>query len=122
MSTKRKSRPKSLRPRLRIHYGDEIALGPGKAELLAWIDQTGSITEAAKRLGMSYMRAWMLIKTMNQCFKEPLVKAARGGPTGGGTGLTATGKKALSVYQQMDQASRRAVEDFWPSMEKLLAD
>ena len=62
----------------------DIALGPGKVDLLTLIKKTGSIREAAERMHMSYMRAWTLIKTMNACFKEPLVEAVRGGKEGGG--------------------------------------
>jgi len=69
----------AIQPRLRVRAGDEIALGPGKVELLGFVRETGSIAEAAKQMGMSYMRAWTLIKTMNACFKEPLVEAVRGG-------------------------------------------
>ncbi len=71
------SRRPRLRPRMRVLCGGDIALGPGKVDLLALVGQTGSIREAAERMGMSYMRAWKLIKTMNACFKEPLVKAER---------------------------------------------
>ena len=73
------SREPQFRPRMRVTCGEEIALGPGKVDLLALVAETGSIREAAERMGMSYMRAWKLIKTMNACFKEPLVEAVRAG-------------------------------------------
>jgi molybdate transport system regulatory protein len=97
-----------LEPRLRVRLGDEIALGPGKIELLRWIQETGSITEAARQMGMSYMRAWKLIQTMNQCFKEPVVVAMRGGQQKGGAGLTDAGSKALGLYQKMQRDALRA--------------
>ena len=81
----RKPKPitvKRISPRLRVLYGNEIALGPGKADLLAVVAETGSIREAAERMHMSYMRAWTLIRTMNRCFKEPLVVSIRGGKVG----------------------------------------
>ena len=65
--------------KLRVMYGTEIAIGPGKAELLAAIAETGSISASAKRLGMSYRRAWLLVDTMNRCFREPVVASATGG-------------------------------------------
>jgi len=68
-----------LHPRLRVELGKEIALGPGKVELLKHIAATGSILEAAERMEMSYMRAWKLVKTMEACFRQPLVNARRGG-------------------------------------------
>jgi molybdate transport system regulatory protein len=107
---------------MRVAWHDEIAIGPGKAELLALVGETGSINEAARRMGMSYMRAWLLIKTMNQCFKEPVVVAARGGQGGGGAKLTATGNRALALYQQMEATSLKATRTGWQAMRKLLRD
>ena len=69
--------------RLRIVLEPDIAIGPGKADILEGIRETGSIAAAGRRLGMSYKRAWLLVETMNACFKSPLVEASRGGrPTG----------------------------------------
>jgi molybdate transport system regulatory protein len=110
----------ALRARIRIQRGGEIALGPGKAELLERIRQTGSIAEAAKGMGMSYMRAWTLIKTMNRCFKKPLIRAVRGGKQGGGAELTATGQTALTLYQEMEAASLAAARSDWERMRALL--
>jgi molybdate transport system regulatory protein len=90
-----------LRTQLRLMLGDEIAFGPGKADLLDAIHETGSISAAGKKLGMSYRRAWLLVDAMNRCFKEPLVSAAKGGANGGGTLLTSTGKKVLESYRQL---------------------
>jgi molybdate transport system regulatory protein len=110
-----------IRPRLRILLGSQIALGPGKVELLAALNETGSITAAAKRLDMSYMRAWTLIRTMNACFKEPLVSATHGGPRGGGgAALTPAGRKVLALYRQMDSQCLRAVRPAWKQIQKLL--
>lgn len=94
---------------LRIHLGPEVALGPGKADLLEGIDATGSIAAAGRQLGMSYKRAWVLVDTMNACFRTPLVAAAKGGKTGGGAALTALGKKVLESYRRMQQRAVRAV-------------
>lgn len=109
-----------MQPRLRVRVGDEIALGPGKVELLQLIQQNRSITDAAKQMGMSYMRAWTLIRTMNRCFKVPLVVATRGGQSGGGAGLTESGRKALALYQKMEKAASRATSTQWRQLRKLL--
>jgi molybdate transport system regulatory protein len=110
----------NLQPRLRVRVGDEIAIGPGKVELLKWVRQTGSISEAARRMGMSYMRAWTLVQTMNRCFKQPLVLTARGGKSGGGAQLTATGRKALECYQAMEKAGLRAGATQWRQFRRIL--
>lgn len=97
-----RSRQKHFKSNFRIYCGDEIALGPGKIELLQSISETGSISEAARKMDMSYNRAWLLVRTMNRCFKEPLVIASRGGETRGGAELTRAGKQLLDLYRQLE--------------------
>jgi molybdate transport system regulatory protein len=116
----KKSATVSLRPRLRVVCGDEVALGPGKVDLLKLVAETGSIREAAERMGMSYMRAWTLIRTMNACFKQPLVEAARGGAGHGGATLSETGRKALKLYQEMEEDCLRATRARWKRLSGLL--
>src|SRR5262245_11016701 len=111
-----------IRPRMRILCGDEIALGPGKVDLLALIGETGSIREAAERMGMSYMRAWTLVKTMNACFREPLVVASQGGKERGGAVLTETGRRALTLYRGLETKSLKACADTWRQLCQLLAE
>jgi molybdate transport system regulatory protein len=115
-----KTKP-GIRPRLRIVAGKNIAFGPGKAELLEALEETGSITRAADKLGMSYMRAWTLIRTMNRCFCEPLVDAVRGGMRGGGGArLTPTGQQVLDLYRRMDDKCLDAIQPEWRKLQKLL--
>lgn len=97
-----------LRLFLRLELGPEIAIGPGKADLLAGIAETGSIAAAARRMGMSYKRAWLLVETMNLCFREPLVVAARGGRGAGGARLTAEGEAVLAAYRSLQRAAEAA--------------
>jgi len=114
------TRARRLQPRFRILHGGDVALGPGKVELLALIGQTGSINQAARRMGMSYMRAWSLVRTMNRCFKKPLVLVSRGGTGGGGAELTETGAKVVALYEQMERASLRATATPWKQLRRLL--
>jgi molybdate transport system regulatory protein len=109
-----------LKPRLRVVCGNEIALGPGKAELLEVLIQTGSLNEAARRLDISYMRAWMLVKTMNECFREPVTVAERGGRKGGGMKVTATGRRVLALYQEMESAALTSTKAAWTDLQKLV--
>jgi molybdate transport system regulatory protein len=111
-----------LQPRLRVLAGDDIALGPGKVDLLALVGKTGSIREAAERMGMSYMRAWKLIQTMNRCFNEPLVESSRGGRSHGGASLTPTGRRALRLYHQMERECLRHTRASWKSLLKILRE
>ncbi len=105
---KSKSTGTKIQPRFRILHGRDIALGPGKAELLEEVQKAGSIGEAAAQIGMSYMRAWTLIKTMERCFKEPLIKVSRGGAKHGGAELTTSGKRVLALYRDMERESLAA--------------
>ncbi len=84
-------------------------MGPGKADLLDAIDRTGSIAAAGRELGMSYRRAWLLVETMNACFRTPLVEAVKGGRSGGGARLTKMGVEVLARYRAMEARAARAL-------------
>jgi molybdate transport system regulatory protein len=88
----------------------DTAMGPGKADLLAAIQETGSIPAAGRRLAMSYKRAWLLVESMNQRFRSPLVAANKGGTGGGGATVTALGQQILSEYRLLQDEVDRLVE------------
>jgi molybdate transport system regulatory protein len=94
------SKPRTAELVLRVKLGDGI-LGPGKIELLERIDRLGSISAAARDMKMSYRQAWMLVETINEKFREPLVRTAQGGQRGGGTTLTPAGRKLVRCYRSM---------------------
>ncbi|HTS52285.1 MAG TPA: winged helix-turn-helix domain-containing protein [Burkholderiales bacterium] len=100
-------RPK---PQIRIMFRKAIAMGPGKADLLRAIEQTGSISAAARDLGMSYRRAWLLVDTMNQCFKSPVVETLTGGQRGGGARVTELGHEVLERYVEMEAKASASVQ------------
>ena len=102
--------PKSALPRLRfrIVFDAEHALGPGKADLLDAIAQTGSISAAGRSLGMSYKRAWQLVDNLNRSFAQTLVQASKGGGRGGGAALTPAGIKVLAAYRSLQRKIARA--------------
>ena len=102
-----------VRPRIRATHGNVILLGPGKADLLAAIAETGSIRSAAEQSGMSYMRAWSLVRTMNAAFREPLVERTRGGRSRGGAALTTLGRRVLELYREMERRASRAIAPVW---------
>ena len=108
-ATKRKAGAEALRPQLRISFKKSIAMGPGKAALLDAIDETGSISAAARALGMSYRRAWLLVETMNECFKAPLVETATGGQHGGGALVTELGREVVQRYRAMERKATASV-------------
>jgi len=115
-----KRRPAVLRARLRVLRGQEVALGPGKVALLEAIHRAGTIAAAARGLGMSYMRAWTLVRTMNRSFRSPLVRAARGGAGRGRTGLTPAGSAIVSLYREMERLGLRAAAPPWARLRRRL--
>ena len=93
----------TLKLKLQLLHHGEIALGPGKAELLEAIERMGSISAAARAMGMSYRRAWLLVDTMNRCFAEALVEAHPGGGKQAGARVTEAGKRAGEAYQALSE-------------------
>jgi molybdate transport system regulatory protein len=91
-------------PRLRIRlvFDDGLKVGPGKADLLERIAQTGSISGAGREMGMSYKRAWSLVDEMNSAFSTPLVQSSRGGAKGGGATLTEAGQTVLEAFRKLE--------------------
>ena len=93
---------------LRVVIEGGVAMGPGRAELLQGIRETGSIAAGGRRMGMSYKRAWGLVEAMNLAFRAPLVDAAKGGAGGGGAALTRLGEELLDAYRRLEQAAAAA--------------
>ncbi len=82
--------------RFRVDLGAELGIGPGKISLLEQIGENGSLSEAARALGMSYRRAWQLLDGLNGCLKEPVTRAQKGGQHGGGSSLTPFGRQLVA--------------------------
>jgi len=108
-------------PRLRVLLGASIAIGPGKAELLEAIGRSGSISAAAREMGMSYRRAWLLVEAVNAAFVEPVVATATGGSGGGGAQLTDFGHEVVARYRKLEQIAEKAVAKEFAAFSKLLA-
>ena len=113
--------PARLKPRLRVVRDGEVLLGPGMAALLEAIGRTGSLRVAAEELGMSYMHAWGLVKTMNRGFRAPLVALSRGGAGRGGSRVTELGGEVLALYGEMEAEARRALDGRWRRLKRLLS-
>ncbi|MEI9890376.1 MAG: LysR family transcriptional regulator [Caulobacteraceae bacterium] len=97
-----------LKLKVQLLCGDELAMGPGKADLLEAIIQEGSISGAGRKLGMSYRRTWLLVDAMNRCWTLPLVEATAGGGQAKGARLTACGREVLAAYRALEAAVARA--------------
>ena len=107
-------------PRLRIMMGAVVSLGPGKADLLEAINRAGSISAAARDMGMSYRRAWNLIEAMNGDFRLPLVEKSSGGVGGGGAVVTTAGFEALERYRSIEKKAAKAVRNEIAAFSSLL--
>jgi molybdate transport system regulatory protein len=97
--------------RLRVTVGEIIAVGPGKIDLLEAIAEKRSITAAAKSIGMSYRRAWILVDQINACLRQPAVASAQGGEHGGGSRLTAVGEALVQRYRRIEARAAEACAD-----------
>ena len=112
---------KEKSPAIRILFGASTSLGPGKIALLEAIARCGSISAAAREMGMSYRRAWLLVEAMNQAFRQPLVQAAVGGKRGGGAVITPFGLDLLSRYRRIEAKAAKAVGSDLAALRQLLS-
>jgi molybdate transport system regulatory protein len=102
---------------IRIDFGPDLRIGPGKIALLEQIAALGSISAGGRALDMSYRRAWELIEDLNQTFGKPVVESRSGGKKGGGATLTPLGLSLISRYRAMERAAAAATE---PHLEALM--
>lgn len=93
---------KEIRVRCWVNVDGERFFGPGPAELLHLIDDTGSISKAARSMGMSYKKAWDIVDNLNSRGREPYVISQKGGDKGGGAQLTARGKRIVTAYDKLN--------------------
>jgi molybdate transport system regulatory protein len=94
--------------RVRIDLSPDSALGPGKISLLEHIESSGSLSKAARELGMSYRRAWLLLDDINGMFNDPATTASVGGSGGGGARLTDLGREIVKAYREIEDAAEKA--------------
>jgi len=106
--------------RLRVFRGRTPAIGPGKIDLLEAIDQSGSISAAARMLGMSYNRAWHLVAELNDALVRPVVAASKGGSFGGGTAITATGLALIREYRAAEREAEAATAKHLKGIRRLV--
>src|SRR6187402_1733013 len=89
---------------IRLDFSGTSSIGPGKIGLLEGIERTGSLSAAARALGMSYRRAWLLLHSTNEGFLQPVVELSVGGKDGGGTRLTSFGRQLIADYRAFEAA------------------
>ena len=97
------------RLRMRILFEGDHSVGPGKVGLLEAVEQHGSISAAARSMGMAYRHAWEMIDDMNRCFREPVVETATGGARGGGAQVTAFGARLVRRFRAMEERVEKTV-------------
>jgi molybdate transport system regulatory protein len=93
---------------IRLDFGPDLRIGPGKIRLLELVAEHGSISAAGRALDMSYRRAWLLLDELNRAFPEPVIDTVRGGRTGGGAALTATGQRLVDAYHRIARDAAKA--------------
>ena len=102
-------KPRTGLTHLRVTFSENFYMGPGRADLMELIGESGSIAAAGKAMGMSYKRAWSLVQALNDGFGVPLVETSRGGSAQGGASLTEAGKAVLAHYRAMQQQAASAI-------------
>ena len=108
--------------RFRIDFAENSNLGPGKVALLEGIREHGSLSEAARRMAISYRRAWLLVDALNHCFREPVVASQVGGVRGGGASLTEFGHAVVEHYRAIEKAAASAGADHVGALAASLAE
>lgn len=93
---------------IRIDFGPDLRVGPGKIALLEQIAALGSISAGGRAMDMSYRRAWELIEELNTIFGKPVVESRSGGKRGGGATLTPLGRALITRYREMEKAAAAA--------------
>jgi len=106
---------------LRVLGKSAAAMGPGKAELVERIARTGSISAAARDMGMSYRRAWQLVESLNADFREAVVTTATGGARGGGARVTPYGEKLVAAFRAMEGKASASIAADLKRFEKHLS-
>lgn len=112
--------PSRLKIKAQVCLEDRIAIGPGKADLLAAVEREGSIAAAGRSLGISYRRTRDMIDTLNQCWGTAVIVTEKGGKSGGGSRLTEHGLAVLGAYRALDQALQQTAARFAPALLRLL--
>ena len=110
--------PKNLTVRFRVDFGRQRSIGIGKIELLEGIASTGSLSQAARQMRMSYRRAWLLLADLNTSFDEPVARASTGGRGGGGAVLTSFGERLIAGYRKMESSLQPLVEKYFNNFDK----
>ena len=111
---------KKLRLRLHVHLGEEHSLGPGKVQLLETVRELGSISAAARSMGMAYRHAWDLIDDLERCFRKAVVETASGGRAGGGARLTPFGAEVIRRFRAMERVANAAMAKELRALEREL--
>ncbi|WP_269004272.1 winged helix-turn-helix domain-containing protein [Aquirufa ecclesiirivi] len=103
-----------IKATLRVFNGEDKLFGPGKLELLQFIQETGSISQAAKKMGLSYKKAWEMVNSLNQLCKSPIVQAQTGGIKGGKTVLTPEGLELMEAFGVLQMNFQQFLEEQMP--------
>ncbi len=99
----------------RVDFSPDCAVGPGKIALLEHIDSSGSLSEAARELKMSYRRAWLLLEDLNTSFQQPVAQMSVGGRGGGGASLTPFGAELVASYRALETQIRKRAQSAFPA-------
>jgi molybdate transport system regulatory protein len=109
-----------MRLSIRIDLSNGDRIGPGKIALLEAIRDTGSISAGARKIGMSYRRAWLLVDSINSAMEKPAVAAVMGGRQGCGAAVTPVGERIIEIYRSIEDRARTSARDEFRAVEKIV--
>jgi molybdate transport system regulatory protein len=95
---------------IKVDFGNNLRLGRGKIRLLELVGETGSISAAARKMNMSYRRAWLLMDELNHMFGRDVIETAAGGSGGGGAHVTAFGLRVIEVFRALENDADMLVQ------------
>ena len=107
--------------RFRVDFDSQCSIGVGKIELLEGIARTGSLSEAARQMHMSYRRAWLLLADLNHSFDHPVARTSAGGRGGGGAVLTAFGLRLVAGYRKLESCVQPLADNYLRDFAKRVA-
>jgi molybdate transport system regulatory protein len=108
-----------MRLSIRIDLTDG-RIGPGKIALLKTISDVGSISGAARKMKMSYRKAWSLVKEISKLLEQPVITATMGGRDHGGAAITPAGEQMIAIYHAIESRVRGAVDGELKAIESLV--
>lgn len=122
MARKKKEKKPGVHGKIFINNNGETLLCRGRLKFLEAIEQTGSISKAAQKMGYSYRKSWNLVKKTNKAAGKTIIETTSGGPGGGGAHLTEDGKKLVELFREFLEKNKKMTDSMWKRFQEEFID